>query len=134
MRPTFPETVKALKVFFDGLTSVGAQDNRVKMSTTREAFGALQTINMKHVMASDRGQELPEMAVNSLISFEKGSADAEALALALEMRANYIETKNVILSTNDMIERRQKPPEVSEEQKLLVRRLRGIASQLRNER
>lgn len=131
MRPSFKDTVVAIKAFFDSVSSLNAWTHKAQVNCAREPLAKLQEINIRHTQASDRGFEFPELATHALISFEKGSPDAEAVALALEMRANYVETKDPLLSTNDIIERRKVLPVVGEPQKDLVRRLRGIAQQLR---
>lgn len=131
MRPTFKETVEAVSKVFSSVRSVNAYTHTVTASVDREAWMALHTLNHKHDIENQRGQTLPELAVHTLLSFEKGSRDADDVALALEMRANYIETKDHLLSARDLSERGRVAPVITSDQQQLILRLRGIAAQLR---
>jgi hypothetical protein len=65
-----------------------------------------------------------------------GDKDAFDLAMALNMRANYIETGSAILSANDLrgmdSQRYLKAVDISAEQKALVNTLRAYAEVLEN--
>lgn len=62
-----------------------------------------------------------------------GPAEIDDIAFSLRMRANYIETGNVVLTREDAIRRKLPLNPLEDEQHAVIRRLRELAGRLERE-